>query len=73
MITGKLKRSLKEKCPYCAMILQLRTFDADALEDGIPITIPTEIICCSNKNCDYEREVEQKRRRRKQKEEEIIL
>ena len=63
---GKLKRSLKERCPECGKILQIRTIDIQVIENGIQVSVPEEYIACSNKNCDYEREVEQKRRRRKE-------
>jgi hypothetical protein len=63
---GKLKRSLKERCPQCGKILQLRVIEVKSMENGVPITIPEEYIACSNKNCDYERDVEQKRRRRQE-------
>lgn len=60
---GKLKHSLKEKCPYCGKILQVRVREFQSLKDGIVITVPIDYICCSNKSCDYERDVEQKRKR----------
>lgn len=67
---GRLKRSLKERCPECGKVLQIRIIEEESMQDGIPITIPIEYICCSNKSCDYERNIEQKRRR---KQEEIAL
>ena len=69
MILGRLKRSLKERCPDCGHILQVRVQDIETIQNGIEISIPKEYICCSNKNCGFERYVEQKRRRRKQEEE----
>jgi ssDNA-binding Zn-finger/Zn-ribbon topoisomerase 1 len=63
---GRLKHSLKEKCPECGKILQVRVIDIKTMENGIPISLPKEYIACSNKNCDYERGVEQKRRRRQE-------
>jgi hypothetical protein len=63
---GKLKHSLKERCPECGAILQVRVIEVKAIEHGIPVTLPEEYIGCSNKNCGYEREVEQKRRRRQE-------
>jgi len=65
---GKLKHSLKERCPECGKVLQLRVIAIKSLMDGIEITTQKEYIACSNKNCDYERDVEQKRRRRQQEE-----
>ena len=59
---GKLKRSLKERCPQCGKILQIRVFDISSMHSGYPIIIPTEYICCSNPNCDYERKMEQKKK-----------
>lgn len=70
-IIGKLKHSLKERCPECGKILQVRVLDIRAMENGMEVTVPKEYIACSNKNCGYERAVEQKRRRRH--EEDIVL
>lgn len=61
---GRLKHSLKDKCPECGKVLQLRVYDFETIENGIEIILPKEYICCSNKNCEYEQELEQKRRRR---------
>jgi len=63
---GKLKHSLKERCPECGKVLQLRVIDVKSMMDGVEITTPKEYIACSNKSCDYERDVEQKRRRRQE-------
>lgn len=63
---GKLKRSLKERCPECGKVLEIRVTDIKVIENGNPVHISEEHINCSNKNCDYEREVEQKRRRRQE-------
>jgi hypothetical protein len=63
---GKLKHSLKERCPECNKPLQLRVVDVESLLDGVVITIPKEYVSCSNKSCDYERRVEQKRIRRQE-------
>ena len=60
---GRLKHSLKEKCPECKKVLQLRVRDIKSVLKGVEIIIPEEYICCSNKNCNYERDIEQKRRR----------
>ena len=60
---GRLKHSLKEKCPECGKVLQLRVRDIKSILKGVEITIPEEYICCSDKNCDYEVAIEQKRRR----------
>ena len=63
MISGRLKRSLKEKCPECGKVLQIRVIEKESVKEGEIITIQEEYICCSNKSCDYEQEIEQKRRR----------
>jgi ssDNA-binding Zn-finger/Zn-ribbon topoisomerase 1 len=63
---GKLKHSLKERCPECGKVLQIRVIDIKSMVEGIEFTTQKEYIACSNKNCDYERDVEQKRRRRQE-------
>jgi len=64
---GKLKRSLKERCPDCGKPLQVRMQDVVSMVKGVETTIPLEYICCSNyKVCVYERTLEQKRRRRQE-------
>jgi len=63
---GRLKHSLKERCPECGKVLQLRVMEVEGLQDGITIIIPKEYITCSNKSCDYERDIEQKRRRKQE-------
>jgi hypothetical protein len=65
---GRLKRSLNKRCPECGNILQIRVRDIKELRNGIQVTTCEEYITCSNKNCDYEREIEQKRVRRKEDE-----
>jgi hypothetical protein len=67
---GKLKRSLKERCPLCGKILQIRVLELSSIRNGVPITTEEEYISCSNPNCDYERAMEQKRRRQP---EEILI
>ena len=64
MPLGRLKHSLKERCPECGKVLQIRVTDVRTMDNGLEIIIPEEYVCCSNKNCDYERTLEQKRRRR---------
>jgi len=61
---GRLKHSLKERCPECGKVLQLRVIEEESLQDGITIIVPKEYISCSNKSCEYERSIEQKRRRK---------
>jgi hypothetical protein len=63
---GRLKRSLSKRCPECKSILQIRIRDISEIRNGIPVLVSEEYICCSNKNCGYEREMEQKRIRRQE-------
>jgi len=70
---GKLKRSLKDRCPLCGKTLQLRVREIESINRGMEALIPEEYVCCSNKNCFYEQEIEQKRVRRKGKEEDLTL
>ena len=60
---GKLKHSLKERCPECGSVLQLREISETAIVNGFIAEVAREVICCSNKSCYYQREVEEKRRR----------
>jgi len=60
---GRLKRSTKERCPVCDKILQIRVRDVRMMRKGIEVIVPEDYIACSNKNCFYERYIEQKRRR----------
>jgi len=66
---GKLKHSMRERCPYCNKPLQVRAIQISTLQKGVEILIDEEYICCSNKNCDYEQSMEQKRVRRSYSEE----
>lgn len=63
---GRLRRSLNKRCPECKSILQIRVRDIEELRNGIQVTVCEEYIDCSNKNCGYEREIEQKRIRRQE-------
>jgi len=63
-MVGRLKHSLKEKCPECGKTLQLRVIENKGMQKGVEVVDLEEYVCCSNKNCEYEREVKQKRRRR---------
>jgi hypothetical protein len=60
---GKLKHSLKERCPICGKVLQLRTLQIKRINKGLEVVIPEDKIFCSSDACDYERFVEQKRKR----------
>jgi len=62
---GRLKHSLKERCPECGKVLQVRVQDVVSMVKGVETSISLEYICCSNyKVCVYERTLEQKRRKR---------
>jgi len=60
---GKVKRTLKERCPECRKVLQTRVYEEETIIDGISVTIPVEYIRCSNPSCFYEKKIEQKRKR----------
>ena len=66
MIAGRLKHSLKERCPICNRNLQLRVRSIPGLEDGIQVFLSEEYIACPSDECDYEQEVKKKRHRRKE-------
>lgn len=63
---GKLKRTLREKCPECKSLLQIRAREIREIRNGGYVYVTEEYVSCSNKNCFYEREVEQKRIRRRE-------
>lgn len=63
---GKLKRTLKDKCPDCRSLLQIRVREVREIRNGIQVYVSEEYISCSNKNCGFEAEIEQKRIRRKE-------
>jgi len=63
---GRLRRSLSERCPECRSILQIRVREIQEIRNGTWVTTYEEYIACSNKNCEYEREMEQKRIRRQE-------
>jgi len=62
---GKLKKSISEKCPVCGKTLQIRVIKIKTLQKGVEAFVEEEYICCSNKNCDYERETVKKKKSRK--------
>ena len=62
---GKYKRSLKERCPECNKILEIRTRKSHYLNKGIETFSLIEYICCSNPRCTYEREINRKRKQRR--------
>lgn len=65
---GRLKHSLKERCPVCNKVLQLRVLEIPRMNKGVEVMVSEERIFCSRDSCDYERYVEQKRVRRKDEE-----
>lgn len=66
MSIGRLKRTIGKKCPECGSQLQIRERDIPSIVSGMSVFIQEEYICCSNKSCYYEIEIEQKRRKVKQ-------
>jgi len=66
---GKFKRSLKEHCPICGKILEIRVRETNGISMGMEALITEEYVLCSNSTCHYEQEIEQKRVRRKGKDE----
>jgi ssDNA-binding Zn-finger/Zn-ribbon topoisomerase 1 len=60
---GKLKSYTKKRCPECGKILQIRVRAVSGFFNGLPLDFEEEYIACSNPNCWYEEEIEQKRRR----------
>lgn len=60
---GKLKTSTKRRCPECGKILQIRVRAVSGFFNGLPLDFEEEYIACSNPNCWYEEEIEQKHRR----------
>ncbi len=61
---GKLKSYLKERCPDCGKVLQHRILEVETVEKGLSIIASKEIICCSDIDCGYQRNIEKKRIRR---------
>lgn len=72
-MNGKLKRTLKERCPECGKVLQLRTIEHPVIVNGMEAYEEEEFISCSNKNCYFEKEVPKKRKRRNKKEDDLNL
>lgn len=62
---GRLVRTLGEKCKFCGRPLQLRARKGYSMFMGEQILNEVEYIHCSNPDCDFEREVEQKKRKQK--------
>lgn len=55
---GRLIRTLKERCPNCNSVLQLRARKKTQLVRGMETTTETNYICCVV--CDYEKGVKKK-------------
>jgi hypothetical protein len=64
---GKLKKTLKKKCPLCNSPLEVRTYQESCIEDGEDFMKAIDYIECKNKNCDYTEDIEPKRVRSKGK------
>lgn len=63
LVLGKLKHTLKERCPHCKAVLQLRTKSVFGEEKGVPVSSSLEFKYC--KLCKYTEEIEPKRKRRR--------
>ena len=66
MINGKLKRTLKEKCPLCGSYLQIRTKQLTFVKKGIDHFHNSDFKVCSNSNCDYEVEFSEKKNKKRE-------
>ena len=64
MAKGKIKRFLKERCPECNKILEVRVYNKESMFEGEKILRPVEYVYCPN--CEYERAIEQRRWRRQE-------
>lgn len=64
---GKLKKTLKERCPICNKVLQIRTMSYSGIIKGVPFEAEEEYIACSDPNCFYEKELDKKNRKKVRK------
>lgn len=65
MALGRFKSFLKERCPECGRILEVRTEQVVEILDGEEVSYGKDYVACSNNRvCGYERKIEQKRIRR---------
>lgn len=64
---GRLKKTLKEKCPICSKNLQIRARKFIVVEFGEDIEKEKEYIRCSNLSCDYERGIDKKSQKTKKR------
>ena len=71
MIEGKLKHSMKERCPICGARLQTRQKLINTIDEGIEVSHLEDYIACSSDDCDYTQKIEQKRKRRKENAQEV--
>jgi len=62
---GKLKRTLKERCPECGKVLQVRTIVNKIILKGEEAFEEEDFITCSDKNCYFEKDIPKKKRKRK--------
>jgi hypothetical protein len=60
---GRLKRSMKEKCPNCGHTLQLRVREEMQLVRGEEQVNEVEYIVCPIDNCEYEAEIKEPKKR----------
>ena len=65
MIHGKFKKYLNKKCPFCESKLQVRTYSTQELYKGVELECSHEFIICSNEECDYEIEADERYKRHK--------
>jgi ssDNA-binding Zn-finger/Zn-ribbon topoisomerase 1 len=62
MATGKLKKTLSEKCPDCRKNLQVRSLSHFEILDGEEVSIEEDIVVCPE--CGARRELKKQRNRR---------
>lgn len=55
---GKLQRTLKDRCPDCGGLLQLRIIPFSQLDEGEEITRDKKIKYCPN--CEYSENIKEK-------------
>lgn len=60
---GRLKKTLGRKCPIDNFPLQVRVREIIQLVRGENQTVDEDYIRCSNLDCEYEEEIEQKKRK----------
>jgi uncharacterized protein with PIN domain len=58
---GKLKKTLKDKCPDCKRNLQVRILQKSVMDDGEMVSVDDEFIVCPE--CGCMGAVEKKRKR----------